>query len=139
MPNLSGYRCYTVLAMFNVDEKTFRHIVSQAIDNIPQKYYANIKNLAFVVEDKPSFEQNKKLGLGQVRSLYGLYEGIPLTKRTNNYNLVLPDKITIFKDPIERSSESLRQLKTIVYNTVWHEVAHYYGLDHNQISELEHK
>ena len=131
---------YSILIdMISVSEKIFRSIVADAIDNIPQKYYANIKNLAFVVEDNPNEEQSKKLGLGQGRSLYGLYEGIPLTKRGNNYNLVLPDKITVFKHPIEQRSASLEELKSIVYNTVWHEVAHYYGLDHNQIRELEQK
>jgi len=125
--------------MIRLRDADFKNIVTQAIDNIPEKYYANIKNLAFVIEDSPNDEQSKKLGLGHSSSLYGLYEGIPLTKRGNNYNLVLPDKITIFKKPIEQRSTSLEELKAIVFNTVWHEVAHYYGLDHSQIRALEQK
>src|SRR3990167_7335800 len=116
--------------MFSVDEKTFRHIVSQAIDAIPERYAKHIKNLAFVVEDEPTAAQLQRNNLSPGQTLLGLYEGVPLTNRSNNYNLVLPDKITIFKQPIERQAGSLEELKAIVDKTVWHEVAHYYGLGH---------
>ena len=113
--------------MFSVNEKTFRHIVSQAIDAIPERYAKHIKNLAFVVEDEPTAAQLQKNNLSPGQTLLGLYEGVPLTNRSNNYNLVLPDKITIFKQPIERQAGSLEELKAIVDKTVWHEVAPYYG------------
>ena len=123
--------------MFQVDNKTFEKIVADAIDAIPEKYAKNIKNLAFVVEDEPNPEQRQRLKLHQDQSLYGLYEGIPLTKRASNYNLVLPDKITIFKKPVEFASNTFEELTESVKHTVWHEVAHYYGLDHGRIHELE--
>jgi len=123
--------------MFSVDDKTFKQIVSEAIDAIPDQRAQHIKNLAFVVEDTPTEEQRQKNNLKPNQTLLGLYEGIPLTKRNGNYNLVLPDKITIFKNPTEASANSLDQLKKVVHNTVWHEVAHYYGLGHGRIHELE--
>jgi predicted Zn-dependent protease with MMP-like domain len=125
--------------MIEVSEDQFQAIVSDAIDNIPEQYAAHIKNLAFIVEDEPTEYQRQKLELLRGQTLYGLYEGIPLTKRGAGYNLVLPDKITIFKRPIEMSSNSYEGLVEQVRHTLWHEVAHYYGLDHSQIHDLENK
>lgn len=123
--------------MYQIDEKAFEKIVGEAMDAIPPKYLKHLNNVAFVVEDEPNGEQRRKLGLRGTQSLYGLYEGIPLTSRGTNYSLVLPDKITIFKRPIEESSQNLAGLRDQVHRTVWHEVAHYYGLGHERISELE--
>ena len=125
--------------MFSVSDEKFNEIVSKAIDNIPAKYGKHIKNLAFVVEDEPNAEQRRKLGLGPEQSLFGLYEGVPLTKRNGSYNLVLPDKITIFKSPVESNANNLDELQEQVNKTLWHEVAHYYGLGHANIKELEDK
>lgn len=125
--------------MHQLDAKQFEKIVADAIDNIPPKYADHIKNLAFVVEDEPTPEQRIKLNLHAHQTLFGLYEGVPLTRRSGNYNLVLPDKITIFKKPIEMSANSLDDVVNQVNNTVWHEVAHYYGLGHGRIHELEDK
>lgn len=125
--------------MYKIDDQQFQKIVSQAIDNIPPKYAEHIKNLAFVVEDEPSPEQRQRLKLSDHQTLFGLYEGVPLTRRVSNYNLVLPDKITIFKLPIEFSANNKEELIEQVSNTVWHEVAHYYGLGHGRIHELENK
>lgn len=121
-----------------VSQTEFEKIIAGAIDAIPEDYYQRIKNVVFVAEDEPSLEQRKKLKLACNQSLFGLYEGIPLTKRTNNYNLVLPDKITIFKLPIEHSTNTLEELVSQVHKTVWHEVAHYFGLDHDRIHKLDH-
>ena len=128
--------CYN-WGVIKVSDEEFEQIVRQAIDDIPEKYAANIKNLAFVVEDEPSAEQRKRLKLHKGASLYGLYEGLPLTRRAANYNLVLPDKITIFKNPITAACQTIEQLEIQVRHTVWHEVAHYYGLGHGRIRELE--
>lgn len=125
--------------MFTVDDEMFDKIVSDAIDNIPEKYGKHIKNLAFVVENEPSEVQRIKFNLNQHKTLFGLYEGVPMTKRGTGYNLVLPDKITLFKKPIEAASYSHESLVQQVKQTLWHEVAHYYGLDHFDINELENK
>lgn len=117
----------------------FESIVAEAMDSMPKRYIENLRNVAFVVEDEPSEEQRERLHLVNGRTLYGLYEGIPLTARGAGYNLVLPDKITIFKRPIESGSSSLEDLKEEVKNTVWHEIAHHFGLGHGRIHELEAK
>lgn len=125
--------------MIHISDQDFEKIVTNSMDSIPDKYYQRIKNVAFVIEDEPSQEQRVKLKLACNQSLYGLYEGIPLTKRGAGYNLVLPDKITIFKQPITYSASTAEELVALVDNTVWHEVAHYFGLDHSQIHKLENK
>lgn len=130
--------CYDggVIQITNDD---FEKIVGEAIDAIPKKYGERLNNVAFVTEDVPTPEQRQKLQLHEGQSLFGLYEGVPLTKRGAGYNLVLPDKITIFKRPMELHSNTLEELREEVRHTVWHEVAHYFGLDHDRIHALEGK
>lgn len=120
-----------------VSYSEFESMVGQAIDALPKKYASRLKNVAFVVEDEPTAEQRQKLHLHEGHLLFGLYEGIPQTARGNNYNLVLPDKITIFKLPIEAVSRNREELEEQIRYTVWHEVAHHFGLDHGQISRLD--
>lgn len=69
--------------------------------------------------------------------LLGLYEGIPLTKRGTNYSGVLPDKITMFKNPILALSHNQNDLFEQIKRTLWHEIAHYYGLDHDRIDKIQ--
>ena len=122
--------------MIFVNENEFEKLVSEAIDSLPSQYIDNMKNVAIVVEDEPSQEQRTKMHLVGGVTLFGLYEGIPLTQRGGNYSLVLPDKITIFKNPILYSSNSLDELKNQIKRTVWHEIAHHYGLDHKDMQKL---
>jgi predicted Zn-dependent protease with MMP-like domain len=121
----------------NISDKEFRNIVSRAIDSLPPNYIKNMKNVAIIVEDEPTAEQRAKLKLVNGMTLYGLYEGIPLIRRSGNYNLVLPDKITIFKNPILEASGNLADLKAHVKRVVWHEIGHHYGLSDDEIHKLE--
>lgn len=123
--------------MLEISQAAFEKIVGEAIDALPAKYAKKLNNVAFVVEDEPTAEQRAKLHLVDGQILFGLYEGIPQTARTNNYSLVLPDKITIFKNPIMATSPSLEALREQVRYTVWHEVAHHFGLGHDQIYKLD--
>ncbi len=123
--------------MFTVDDETFDKIVGAGIDALPEKYLSRLDNVAFVVESEPTIEQRQRMRLMPYQTLFGLYEGIPMTKRGSNYNLVLPDKITIFKKPLEHASADLADLKERVRHTVWHEVAHFFGLEHQQIHRLD--
>lgn len=123
--------------MFQVSQKQFEDLVADALDALPTRYQEKLNNVVIVVEDDPSPEQRSKLNLQHGASLFGLYEGIPLTRRGNNYSMVLPDKITIFKNPSEASAEDAKDLREQVRHTVWHEVAHYYGLDHIDIHARE--
>jgi predicted Zn-dependent protease with MMP-like domain len=125
--------------MIDVSREDFEDIVSRGIDAIPKRYFEKLDNVAFVTEDEPTAKQRQKLRLHCNQTLFGLYEGIPLTKRGGNYSLVLPDKITIFRLPILHMSDSLLEVEQTVRKTIWHEVAHYFGLDHERIHKLESK
>lgn len=124
--------------MVELSDTEFNDIVSDCIDAIPAKYQNYLQNVAFIVEAEPSEQQRKDLSLSSHESLFGLYEGVPLPDRGGASKL-LPDKITVFKLPIQSASRNRFHLIEIVKNTVWHEVAHYFGLDHLRIEELEQK
>lgn len=128
-----------MINMLSISDKEFDNIISQAMDELPSEYIERLNNVVVTYEDEPSPEQRTKLKLRCDQSLFGLYEGVPLTKRGAGYNLVLPDKITIFKNPILSFSNDLASFKTQVKHTLWHEIAHYYGLDHDRIHYLEQK
>lgn len=123
--------------MVDLDAEHFEKLVAKAIDGIPDRYSQHMQNVGFVIEDTPSEDQRLKLHLAGGMTLYGLYEGIPLTQRGNGYSGVLPDKITIFRLPMLQQASDLEELEEIVKNTVWHEVAHHFGLGHGRINELE--
>lgn len=125
--------------MINISNEVFEELTAEAINSLPNHYTDNMKNVAIVIEDEPSEAQRQKLHLVNGVTLYGLYEGIPLTQRSGNYSLVLPDKITIFKNPIVQGANSMDALREQIKRTVWHEIAHHYGLDHDRINELERK
>src|SRR3990167_1762372 len=122
--------------MIQVSNEEFKKIVSDGIDAIPPLYQKHLKNVAFIVEDEPTPQQVEKLKLYPNELLFGLYEGVPLPQRQGTTKL-LPDKIIIFKNPALLVSRNVAELKEHVRHTIWHEVAHYYGLDHKRIHELE--
>ena len=122
--------------MIEIDEKEFGEFIEEGIAAIPPLYQKHLQNVAFIVEDNPSPAQREKLGLACNQTLFGLYEGVPLPQRGGATKL-LPDKITIFKNPILAASPSAKEVKEQVRHTIWHEVAHYYGLDHQRIHRLD--
>jgi predicted Zn-dependent protease with MMP-like domain len=119
-------------------DSEFEQIVAGAIDNVPEPYRSRINNVAFLVEDEPSEQQRLNLKLRPEQTLFGLYEGVPLPQRGGSLK-ILPDKITIFKQPILQACSTVEEVKEQVGKTIWHEVAHYFGLDHNLIHKLENK
>ena len=120
-----------------LSDQEFDRLISQAMDELPQEYIKGLDNVAIVYADQPDEHQSKKAGLREGNLLLGLYEGIPLTRRGGNYTFVLPDKITLFKYPILMVSRDPQSLFEQIKRTLWHEIAHYYGLDHDRIDFLE--
>lgn len=118
-------------------DQEFDALISRAMDELPQEYIAGLDNVAIVYADEPTPEQAKKLHLRRDSLLLGLYEGIPLTERGNAYTFVLPDKITLFKLPILAVARDEAELFEQIKRTLWHEIAHYYGLGHDRIDALE--
>lgn len=119
-----------------ISDPDFEQIVAEAVERVPAPYRQRLDNIAFLVEDEPSIEQRQKMALRPHETLFGLYEGVPLPQRGGAMKL-LPDKITIFRRPLLAVSSNLADLRRHVGHTVWHEVAHYFGLDHDRIDELD--
>lgn len=120
-----------------ISDDDFAALISRAIDELPEEYMRGLDNVVITYDDEPSPQQREEMKLKQYESLFGLYQGIPLTKRGAGYNLVLPDKITIFKFPMLAATHDDASLYAQVKHALWHEVAHYYGLDHDRIHEIE--
>lgn len=118
-------------------DEHFAQLISRALDELPERYVRGLDNVAITYEDQPTPEQRIKLKLRGDQTLFGLYEGIPLTKRGAGYNLVLPDKITLFKLPLMHASHDEESFYRHIKHTLWHEIAHFYGLDHDKIHEIE--
>ena len=127
------------LLSMEISDQEFEKLINESMDELPQEYIRNMKNVVVTFDDNPSQEQRAKQKLRPDQTLFGLYEGVPLTQRGSGYNLVLPDKITIFKQPLSRASYDLPTLKKHVKHTLWHEIAHHFGLGHNRIHEIESK
>ena len=133
---LSDTSAGIISQMIEVSDEQFEDIVAKAMDSFPKQLEA-AKNVGIVIADEPTPEQRTKLELRNNQTLFGLYEGIPLTQRTGNYSGVLPDKITIFKNPMLAYVSTIAELKEEVHHTLWHELAHHFGLGHNHIEQLE--
>ena len=123
--------------MIDITDKQFNQIISDAIDSLPAGRIEGLKNVVITYSDDPRPDQIEKLNLRGDQLLLGLYEGIPLTRRGAGYNLVLPDIITIFKNPILKVTHDLPSFASQVHKTLWHEIAHYYGLNHTEINSRE--
>lgn len=119
-----------------LSDEEFQQFIDDALGELPKTHTDNLKNVAILFNDEPTPEQRLKLQLLPYQSLYGLYEGVPLAFRQGQTHL-LPDRITLFKNPILGSSHDIPSLKEQIKHTLWHEIAHYYGLDHDKIHQLE--
>ena len=125
--------------MFSLSDEQFDALITRAMDELPQEYLKGLDNVAILYADEPDQYQAKKSGLHAGNLLLGLYEGIPLTQRGAGYSFVLPDKITLFKNALIMVSHDDASFFENVKRTLWHEIAHYYGLDHDRIHYLEKK
>jgi len=123
--------------MIFLSQKQFEKIVDEAVAEVPQKFLDKLDNVAIVVEDIPSRDQLLKLGVKRVILLLGLYQGVPQIKRWGRGGM-LPDKITIFKRPIEYLSSTEEDVKRIVRDTVKHEIAHHFGMSEEEIRNTRH-
>lgn len=109
--------------------------MARALEGLPERFLDRLDNVVIQVEDEPSRDQLEQQDMGPGMTLLGLYEGVPLTDR-GNYQPVLPDRITLFQLPIERTCRTREEIVEQVRDTVVHEVAHYFGIDDDRLDEL---
>jgi predicted Zn-dependent protease with MMP-like domain len=103
------------------DRESFESLVADALDELPEEFARRMENVAVVVEEEPE------------GPLLGLYQGIPQTKRGSGYFGALPDMITIYRGPIMRHGG--KDLRAAVRKTVWHEIAHHFGISDEWLTE----
>jgi predicted Zn-dependent protease with MMP-like domain len=117
----------------------FTQLVEEALKEIPRRFRKEMKNVAVVVEDEPSPELLEEMGIEPGETLFGLYQGTPLTERSWGFGNALPDRISIYQKPTEEACETEDDVRDCVAETVIHEFGHYFGMSEEEIEEIEDK
>lgn len=125
-----------------MQRNAFEKLVEEGFERLPQWVREKIKNVAILVEDEPSREDREAEGLLEHETLLGLYKGIPLSQRGEMYGvgMTLPDTITLYQIPIEEAAEEDgKDVRDVVAETIWHEFAHYFGMDEDEVRLRENE
>jgi predicted Zn-dependent protease with MMP-like domain len=117
----------------------FERRVAEALATIPRQFRDAMHNIAIVVEDEPSAELLDEMEIEPPDTLFGLYQGIPLTERTTSYGNTLPDRVLIFQGPHQRETVDEEDLIACIGETLIHEIGHYFGLSEEEIEEIEER
>lgn len=115
----------------------FERQVSEALATIPRRFRDAMRNIAIVVEDEPSRSLLRDMDIEPPGTLFGLYQGIPLTERRWDYGNALPDRIVLFQGPHEREASDEDDLIASIAETLIHEIGHYFGLSEEEIEAIE--
>jgi predicted Zn-dependent protease with MMP-like domain len=113
----------------------FLRLVRRALAGLPTPFRERLSNVDIVIERRPGPRDLREADLVPGEMLYGLYSGVPLTQRAD-YGLVLPDKITIFQEPLEHDFPDEAELVEEVRKTVLHEIAHHFGISDEELAEM---
>ncbi|MGQ9554970.1 MAG: metallopeptidase family protein [Anaerolineae bacterium] len=115
----------------------FEALVAEAFDALSEEFGEALDNVAVVVEDWPDQETLRLAGVRSPMQLLGFYHGTPQPKRGYGYNLVPPDKISIYRRPIERLCHTEAELRAMVERVLRHEIAHHFGIDDDRLHEID--
>ena len=120
--------------MLRMSRQAFEAVVEKAVEDIPEDLLERIDNLHIVVEDEPTEEELRDLGMDPDDDLlFGLYQGVALPERGFDYGGVLPDRIVIYRLPLLEACRSRRELHREIRATVIHELGHYFGFDEEDL------
>jgi predicted Zn-dependent protease with MMP-like domain len=122
-----------------MQRKRFERLVDNAVATIPREFRDAVQNLAIVVEDEPSDDVLEEMEVEAGDTLFGLYQGTPLTERSAGYGNALPDRITLYQFPIEDECETDDEIVRCIGETLIHELGHYFGLSEDEIEAIEEK
>jgi predicted Zn-dependent protease with MMP-like domain len=114
-------------------QEEFEALVDEALASLPDEVGGWLDNVAIVVGERPSPAQLASAGLRPGDLLFGLYVGVPRTKRGVTYGEIMPDKVVIFQGPIERACRTAVEVREQVRRTVLHEIGHHLGMDERQL------
>jgi predicted Zn-dependent protease with MMP-like domain len=119
-----------------MNRSAFEKLVQHSLQRLPRRFKQKIKNISIEIEDNPSAALLSDMKI-QSGTLFGLYQGVPLTEREWNYGNMLPDRIVIYQRPIEVAASSPDEIETIVLDTVMHEIGHYFGFGDEELHRIE--
>jgi predicted Zn-dependent protease with MMP-like domain len=119
-----------------MDQDIFEDLVSDAIQGLPEFFLNMLDNVAIMVEDWPDRATLNLVGAQSPYQILGFYHGVPQTGRSTHYGLVLPDKISIYRKPIERQCRTADQVRDMVARVVRHEIAHHFGISDDRLREI---
>jgi len=117
----------------------FERMLRKAIDDLPERFRSALDNVAIVVEDRPPRWLLEELGVPPGETLYGIYHGIPLPERSVQDTGTLPDKISIYRRPLEEDFRDPEELADEIRITLLHEIGHYFGMDEEELARLDYR
>jgi predicted Zn-dependent protease with MMP-like domain len=120
-----------------MDRRAFERLVAEAMNDLPEMFREKLDNVQVVVEDWPDRETVRRAGVRHPAGLLGFYHGVPQTKRSGNYGLVLPDKISIYQRPIELRCHTMQQARATIQHVLRHEIAHHFGISDERLRQIE--
>lgn len=124
--------------MTPVLREEFETMTAEAFARLPEKHRALVENVAILVEDVVPEKTRRELHLASNRELLGLYTGVPRTERHNDAPFAFPDTITLYRFPIEEHALELgKTLSDVIYETLWHEIGHHFGLEEGEVRKRE--
>jgi len=123
--------------MHEVELEEFERLVAEAVHGLPPEFARRIANVEFSVEEWARPDDYARTGAPPRSTLLGVYRGIPLTRRTAGYNMVVPDRIVIFRQPLQHLAADEADLEQRVARVVRHEIAHYFGISDDRLHELD--
>jgi len=120
-----------------MERRSFQRLVVSALQDLPEEFRRRLENVEILVEDWPPGGRGKRRRGRQGSSLLGLYHGYPLKERSSWYGNVLPDRIVIYRGPIESSCRDEKEIRRLVKEVVLHEIGHYFGLEEGELRAVE--
>lgn len=122
--------------MYTMPASQFEALVVAALDALPDDFHAQLDNVEVVVEPWPDPATMQRVGVRHPAQLLGFYHGVPQTRRSHRYGLVLPDKISIYRQPILLHCNSWEEVAVTVQRVLRHEIAHHFGISDERLREL---
>ncbi len=119
-----------------MDRDAFEKLVVEALEDLPLAFQEKLDNVQVVIENWPDRRTLRLAGVRHPSQLLGFYHGVPQTRRTRYYSLVLPDKISIYQRPIEMRCRTAQEVRQRVKHIVRHELAHHFGIDDDRLREI---
>ena len=119
-----------------MEDEQFEALVLEALESLPDQFRDALDNVEIVIEEWPSFSTMRMAGVRSKYQLLGFYHGVPLTERTTGYNLVSPDKISIYQKPIEAQCRTPEEVRDMARRVVLHELAHHFGISDDRLHQI---